>query len=60
VFEQRAASQKGSRWRCYLDNTAIAVDLLPTMTGDLTSTEHGERHKLSFSVSIPGSDKHKE
>jgi hypothetical protein len=38
VFEQRAASQKGSRWRCYLDNTAIAVDLLPTMTGDLTST----------------------
>jgi len=38
MFEQRAAAQKGCGWRCYLDNTAIAIDLLPAMTGDLTST----------------------
>ena len=36
MFEQRAAAQKGSGWRCYLDNTAIAINFLPAMAGDLT------------------------
>ena len=36
VFKQRAAAQKSSGWRCDLDNAAIAVDLLPAMTGNLT------------------------
>lgn len=41
VFKQRAAAQKGGGWRCDLNNAAIAVDLLPAMTGNLTSTvEH--------------------
>ena len=37
MFKQRAAAQKGGGWRCYLDNTAIAIDLLPAVAGDLTS-----------------------
>ena len=41
VFKQRAAAQKRSGWRCDLDNAAIAVDLLPAMTGNLTpAVEH--------------------
>ena len=38
VFKQRAAAQKGGRRRCYLDNTAIAVNLLPAVAGNLAST----------------------
>ena len=38
MFEQRAAAQKCCGWLCNLDNTAIAVNLLPAMAGNLTST----------------------
>lgn len=35
MFKQRAAAQKGSGWRCYLNNSAIAVNFLPAMAGHL-------------------------
>ena len=52
VFKQRAAAQKGSRWRCYLNYTAIAINVLPAMTGNLTSAFKHLINRLNLAAFI--------
>lgn len=54
VFKQRAAAQKGCGWRCYLDNTAIAVNLLPAMAGNLASPVQHLIDRLDLATFIRG------
>ncbi|MNP64916.1 hypothetical protein D3C76_1604590 [compost metagenome] len=52
MFKQRAAAQKGGGWRCYLDNTAIAVNVLPAMARDLASTVQNLSNRFDLAAFI--------
>ena len=52
MFKQRAAAQKSCGWRCYLNNTAIAIDVLPAVTGNLTSTVQHLINRLNLTAFI--------
>ena len=52
VFKQRAAAQKCCGWRCYLNHTAIAVNLLPAVAGNLTPTVEHLVNRLNLAAFI--------